>query len=254
MPRPIARHVLALLAILAVAGSPWPGSAGGVGEARAAGFLGYDLSWPNCSASIPAAAGFAVVGVTGGLPFKHNPCLRTEFGWARRAGNVAYYINVDAPIGPTTRRGEAGPAGSGCRASRPLCRAYDYGWNTARDAWTYAARTVGVANLAHAWWLDVELGRWSTDRSINARTVKGALDFLRSKGRRAGVYSTDYQWGTIAGSYRPGVDAWYATVVRTKGAAARYCDSRRYAFTGGSVRIVQYQPDGVLDADYRCPG
>jgi hypothetical protein len=251
--RPIAGAFVATLLLCGVAGLPGAGSAPWAPDARGAGFLGYDLSWPNCSATIPPAAGFAVVGVTGGLPFTHNPCLGTEFRWARRARSAAFYVNVDAASGPAARLGSSGPAGPGCGRDRTLCRAYHYGWDTARDAWLYAARALGTPNLQRVWWLDVELGRWTSDTTVNARTIECALDFLHSKGRRTGIYSTDYQWRTIAGTYRPRVDAWYATVARTRRAAARFCDSSRFGFTGGRIRIVQYQPDGRVDADYRCP-
>jgi len=43
-----------------------------------AGSIGTDVSWPNCRASAAGDNAFGIVGVTGGLDFKPNPCMYLE--------------------------------------------------------------------------------------------------------------------------------------------------------------------------------
>lgn len=236
-----------LVSMLAAVASPAPAQAGPTLLASRA--VGYDVSWPNCGTRLPDVR-FGVIGVTGGLPFSTNPCLAAEFTAARRTLSAQLYMNIAAPGGPTAGRGRSGPAGT-CSTRQVLCRAYNYGYNAARAAYVYAAHSLGSRATRTAWWLDVELGmRWSASTSVNARSVAGALAYLRSRHLAVGVYSTTYQWQTLVGTYRPGVPVWYATVNRAAAAARRHCTSGS-AFTGGAVRMVQYAPGG-LDTDVVC--
>src|SRR5436305_9183461 len=43
---------------------------------------GYDVSHPQCDVVLPPEAGFAAVGVNGGLASTPNPCLTQELSWA----------------------------------------------------------------------------------------------------------------------------------------------------------------------------
>jgi hypothetical protein len=211
--------------------------------------IGYDVSWPNCEIPGPTRQ-FAVVGVTGGRPFTRNVCLRTEYAAARRTAPPQLYMNIaaPAPVGRATER--TGPAGT-CPSSRPLCRAYNYGYDAAEAAYAYALRTLGPTAVLTTWWLDVEFGgRWWASTSVNDHAIEGALAYLRGHHRTAGVYSTAYQWRVIAGHYRPGVPVWYATISRSAGAAWKRC-SVASSFTGGPIRLVQYATGG-LDADTAC--
>lgn len=218
--------------------------------------LGFDISWPNCSQAYPSGTVLATVGVTGGRAFTHNPCLRSEYLAARRKGAVTFYMNLNSPTGSA---GMSGPAGR-CSTTNLSCQAYNYGYNAAAAAWSYAVQQIGWVPLHTRWWLDVELtNRWSSHPAINARVVAGALRYLtlrrnsvKIRADRVGVYSTNDQWRVIAGTYRPSfASVWYATVGRTVASAAPYCRSA-YAFTGGSVAMVQYLPGGI-DRDYICP-
>ncbi len=211
--------------------------------------IGYDVSWPNCG-SRPPAHQFAVVGVTGGHPFSANPCLAAEFATARRPATTQLYLNITAPVSSHAAMGRTGPAGT-CSSVQQLCRAYNYGYNAAREALAYAARRLGDAAVRTTWWLDVELGfGWSSSTRVNARAIAGALAYIRGRHLAVGVYSTAFQWRTIAGRYRPGSPIWYATVSRSAIAARRHCATAS-SFTGGPVRMVQYAPGG-LDADVTC--
>lgn len=211
--------------------------------------VGYDVSWPNCGSPQPVQR-FAVVGVTGGLPFTANPCLVAEFRAAQRTGVAQLYMNIAATGRTTAGMGRTGPAGA-CARSAPLCTAYNCGYAAARAAYSLARSRLGASAVRTTWWLDVEFGpNWSASPSVNARAVAGALAFLRGRGLPVGIYSTAYQWSRIVGRFRPGVPTWYATVTRSA-AAARYACTASRSFTGGIVRMVQFAPGG-LDADTVC--
>ena len=239
--------VLAACAIASLSVAVGPAQASGIYLASRS--MGYDVSWPNCGASAPSRE-FAIVGVTGGHPFSANPCLAGEFAVARRGRSAQLYMNITAPNGNTVGMGRTGPAGT-CSTVAVLCRAYNYGFNAARAAFLYAVRRVGSVAEHTGWWLDVEFSaRWSRSTFVNARSIAGALAFLRAHGLAAGIYSTSYQWRHIAGSYHPGVPVWYATAYGTPSGARVHCTASS-GFTGGPVRLVQYTPAG-LDADTIC--
>ena len=222
----------------------------GVGHATAIPYLGFDVSWPNCAQRLPGGRDFAVVGVTGGRAFTTNPCLASQFPVAKRTGLAELYMNIGILAGASAGMGRTGPRGI-CSTTQLWCRSYNYGYNAARAAWSYAVSRLGSGAYAPRWWLDVELnGNWSTrSTSVNAAAIAGALRFLSGK-VRVGVYSTSYQWRTIAGSYRPRVAVWYATVHTTASLALHHC-AASYGFTGGPVKIVQYTW-GSVDADVLC--
>lgn len=239
--------VLAACAIASMSVAASPAQAGGIYLASRS--MGYDVSWPNCGVSAPSRQ-FAIVGVTGGHPFSTNPCLAGEFVVARRGRSAQLYMNITAPNGNTVGMGRRGPAGT-CSTVGVLCRAYNYGFNAARAAFLYAVRRVGSVAEHTGWWLDVEFSaRWSSSASLNARSIEGALAFLRAHGLTAGIYSTSYQWRHIVGSYHPHVPVWYATAYQTASGARVHC-APSSGFTGGPVRMVQYTPAG-LDADTIC--
>lgn len=220
-----------------------------VGHATAIPYLGFDVSWPNCNQRLPGGRDFAVVGVTGGRAFTTNPCLASQFVIAKRTGLAELYMNIGTPAGASAGRGRTGPAGT-CSTTQLWCRSYNYGYNAARAAWSTAVSRLGSGAYAPRWWLDVELnGNWTRSTSVNAAAIAGALRYLSPR-VRVGVYSTSYQWRTIAGTYRPRVAVWYATVHTSAQLALQHC-SAAYSFTGGPVKIVQYT-SGSVDADTLC--
>ena len=66
---------------------------------------GYDVSYPQCSTSLPTRPGFGVVGVNDGRAYTANPCLATQYRWAAGATSavqphVSFYVNTGNP-GPS---------------------------------------------------------------------------------------------------------------------------------------------------------
>jgi hypothetical protein len=244
--------------IFAFGDAPYRGSMGGarlnapvVGMARTwsvnpypPGGLGFDISWPQCGGSYPPSApSIAIVGVNGGRPFTHNPCFSSELAWAGPA--VSLYVNTDFP---DSGRPEAmaGPAGN-CAADDMSCQAYNFGYNAATDAYTFAT---GNGARAQMWWLDVETKNdWPADTTLNARAVAGYIAGLQAAGVSVGIYGTGFQWNKIAGSYAPGLPIWVAGA-QSQSQAPGFCDPAKY-FAGGIAWLAQY-PNPPYDGDYGC--
>jgi len=81
-----------------------------------------------------------------------------------------------------------------------------------------------------------------------------------------GIYSTPYQWATIAGTLTfPGVPIWTAGAGNLTGpghTATAYCSSGGHTFAGGHLTLVQwgykgafpgaFQGNSPYDQDYAC--
>jgi hypothetical protein len=232
----LAAGLLAVLPTAAAAAGPIPTSA-----------VGSDVSWPQCGGSYPGHGyGFGVAGVTGGRPFTGNPCLSDSFTWARSTAiapqvyiNLAYGLRQDGPLS--------------CSAGDTGCQAYNYGYDSAQWARQYAHdQTGGASDSTRIWWLDVEFGNyWSDDTDQNSYVIQGALDyFQRTAGVTAGIYSTSYMWGQLAGSFAPpNTPNWIA------GASGLDDYSKCYAplWQGATVWAVQYlNLDIDLDQNLGC--
>ncbi len=206
---------------------------------------GFDISWPQCGAAYPAAPfGFAIVGVTDGRANTQNPCLASEFAWARQGSPAqpSLYMNLNYGLISSGQ----GITASFCRPFNTACQAYAYGERAATSALAYAASVHAAAPI---WWLDIELGNtWSNDTTLNAQVIAGAVAVLHTRGLTAGIYCTPYQWSLIAGSYLPHLPVWSA------GAPARapgsYC-SAGHASGGGPIWLTQYA-NGNYDGDWSC--
>jgi hypothetical protein len=232
---------------------------------------GYDVSYPQCSTSLPSEPKFGIVGVDGGRVLKPNPCLTTLITWARTATESApaYYVNTGNP-GPLLSShwpsGQQAP--EICATTYPesdseAC-AYDYGWNNAADAYSRASAAAAVAGAPEVssatWWLDVETGNsWeallygATPAYLanDTAALQGTVDQLRSQGvSTVGVYSTTEQWNQITGGATLGnLPVWYAGT-GSLATAQTHCSSV-YSFTGGPVALSQWESGG-FDADWRC--
>src|ERR1700689_351171 len=124
---------------------------------------GFDISFPQCTETLPPSPGFGVVGVNGGKPFSANKCLARELTWAMGAANgaPAFYANADNP----------GPANTAhwptnqqtprvCSGANSVACSFDYGWNAARYAFANAVdaeRTDGAPSPTAparpaSWW------------------------------------------------------------------------------------------------------
>lgn len=247
LPRVLATLACSLVAT-AVAASP------ALAAPKASSTTGYDVSYPQCSTgSLPNKPAFGIVGVSDGLAYGTNPCLASEYAWAAKAPNPAFYMNTGNPGTAATRvswYGQTGP--QACDPTNEAGCAYDYGYNGAQQAYAYAVSQAGAGAAASAvWWLDVETSNsWSSaDLSLNLVDIQGSLDFLESVVAGVGVYSTGSQWNQITGGAQlpSSVADWIAGASNAAGAAS-LCSS---SFTGGPVRLVQY-PSGRFDADYPC--
>lgn len=244
-------RVTALAAALAIAAVGVFQFAGTVHAAGmyAQGETGYDISWPQCGATYPSQSySFGIVGVTDGRAFTLNPCLASEYTWAQGGSSatspVALYMNLNYPSGSTAREGATGPYGS-CRKGS-ACAAQNYGWNAASYAFTQNGAASPVT--ASMWWLDIETGNtWSKNAALNADVIQGAIAYLQGQGATVGIYSTAYQWKTIAGGYAPVAPNWVAGASAANPAAL--CSSPLYS--GGSVWLTQYVGP-TFDTDYSC--
>jgi len=234
---------------------------------------GYDVSYPQCSSTLPSAPDFGIVGVNGGKPYAANPCLGTQYNWALTSTSTAYpkvsfYANTADP-GPTLSThwptGQATPRA--CDGTWSVDCTYDYGWNAAADSYAKAVAAAGATPARSAyWWLDVETGNSWADGSaapnwaaLNIADLQGGAAYLASQGvGQIGFYSTGYQWGQITGLNATTSPAYFASTLvnwvpgatTLSGAQAR-C-SASYSFTGARVQLTQYLQSG-FDADFRCP-
>ena len=200
--------------------------------------------------STPATA--AIVQVTGGaLNAPPNSCLVQEAAWA--GDHLTAYIYLDGLPNPAPRESLVGPAARCARRSL-TCRAYDFGFAWAGH-WVAFSRHHGVN--PKLWWLDVEAGAGWTRPAVNAGVIRGAADGLRSQGASIGIYSTPYQWATIAGTLAfPGVPLWIPGAGSLTGGgftATAYCKSGGQRFAGGHLAMVQWGYTGQFPGAYRGP-
>jgi len=203
-----------------------------------------DVSWPNCDNNV--ASSFAqqgIVGVSGGLDFKLNPCLATETQWFTHYG---LYINTGYPGLAAAKKYNSGPVS--CANDDYLCFAYDYGYQaTAYDI--HYADNLGLTSPL--WLLDVETDNsWSNNPLINRMSLQGVINALKDLTFRPtiGIYSTINQWAVITNNWRPAYSAWLGTGSTTLTAAISACHDP--SFTGGFIWLTQYTP--YLDEDYVC--
>lgn len=237
-----------LLALLVVWAPPAAGAAAGSGS------TGYDVSYPQCGTTLPSKPLFAIVGVNNGRPWNDNPCLASEYTWAKTSTStrpVGLYMNTANPGTLSSHWGNPATPKPDCNplmADNLNC-AYNYGWNAAAEAMAWASSQ--NATVAGPWWLDVETANsWSSDTAANNADLQGSADYLSQNGASSvGVYSTAYQWNTITGTPAgfANLPNWVAGGKSAR-QAPTLCNS---SFAGGPVQLVQY-PAGKLDGDVAC--
>jgi hypothetical protein len=241
--RRVAVIVAALVVALIVVAHPAEAAASSrpTSSTYPSGSTGYDVSWPNCSATAPTHPAFGIVGVTDGTGYSQSPCLAKQAAWFT---NLSLYVNTgwynqSSHINPNSPRV--------CASGDENCLAYNYGYN----AGLYALNYANSQNFrASVWWLDVETGNtWNSDTTQNRNSLQGEYDALLANGvTTVGVYSTTYQWDTITGTWLNTWPNWGATTVRSAGKAATFC--KGHQFTGGPTYLIQFS--GSLDKDYAC--
>jgi hypothetical protein len=218
-----------------------------------AGSAGFDISQYQC-ADIPSApAAIAVVQVTGGaLNNPPNPCYAQEAAWA--GSRLTAYIYLNGLPNPPPHESVLGPAWR-CARTNVICQAYDFGFVWAGH-WVAYSRQQGIS--PRLWWLDVEPGGGWASPAVNDGVIRGAADGLRSHGVSLGIYSTSYQWATIAGGLTfPGVPLWIPGAGNLRGGgftATAYCASGGQNFAGGHLVMVQWGYSGDFPGAYQGPG
>jgi hypothetical protein len=242
---------------------------------------GIDVSHPQCTGTdktshlpYPSGTSFVVVGVNNGTAGSKNPCFETEYNDAlllnpttpTEQPTAAVYLNTADPAlagawWPNANQTQGGgtlptinvnnPMGICAHKAGAAC-AYVYGYSMAQ--YGYAAVKGQIPNLPSRWWLDVETSNtWQTDVSANAASLIGMVDYLHSQDiTDVGIYSTPYQWKTIAGvtaatSTLAGLPSWLAGYSST--GAAVGCAAAPLT-PGGRVSMVQYVD--TFDTDYSC--
>jgi hypothetical protein len=243
--------------------------------------IGYDVSYPQCSKTLPAKQAFGVVGLNDGLANTTNPCLSKQLSWAAKSTGqtsqpkVQLYVNTANPGGLNTSswpNDNSDPGGvvtdnpyGNCDGSNSLACSYQYGWNRAlEDAQQRLPTGASPAGLStnpadYNWWLDVEtINTWQLGQADssqkNTADLEGMSEYFQSVGGNVGLYSTSAQWGQIVGSpsstsrlnglinWRPGA--------RNLNAAKTSCDLPPLT-AGGNVSLTQYLANNQ-DYDYSC--
>jgi len=240
--------------------------------------IGYDLSSDTRNYP-PIPFGFAVVGVTAGKAFTHNARLASECDWARLSSATAptMYLNLNAPYGSTaTRANVSSPKtcatlfgaattstlSGGTHPEPTVCAGYNYGYNAAKDAYTYASSQPYMATPL--WWLDVEeANSWSPNAAVNDAVIQGAMDYLNAKGIRVGIYSVPRMWSNIAGgNFVPvqtlsgnavTIPTWFPIGISTQVNALNACLTDHSFIIGGSAWIIQYEVNSTaVDQNIAC--
>jgi hypothetical protein len=230
--------------------------------------LGNDISWPQCNKTLPSGQAFGIVGVNDGLANNTNPCFAKELSWALQSKggtgqpNVALYVNTANPglqgsWWPTSNEYPAGTPVTNqygtCAGANDAACAYIYGYAKAYDD----VNSRGVSNpSSYLWWLDVEtVNTWQTDKAANAADLEGMTAYFQSIGARVGLYSTNYQWGQIAGTVAStsnlnNLKSWMAGA-SSQSNAKSMCTTAKPLTTGSPVVLTQFV-QSRLDYDYSC--
>jgi major membrane immunogen (membrane-anchored lipoprotein) len=240
----------------------------------ASGLAGFDISFPQCSESLPNAPGFGIVGVNGGAVFTTNKCLATELNWANNTTSqiAGFYANTGNG-GPTYGVGwpTSQQTPDVCSGANSVPCSYDYGWNAARESFANAVAAEGTDGASNAtlaaqtapWWLDVEtgnawesieFGRTSATEAYDTAMLEGEVASFANMGVTSlGIYSTVSQWGVITGgstaSAFSAIPVWVPGLAATLTAAQAACSTT--SFTGARVAMIQYPSQGY-DGDYVC--
>lgn len=230
--------------------------------------IGYDVSYPQCSTTLPTNVAFGIVGVNQGIVFRANPCLgagtqSSQLNWAGM--NAELYANTGNPGPQLSSRWPTGQSVPRvCDAANPDTAdcAFDYGWNAAADSYRTAVDayiSLGWANqgatrtpVANHWWLDVETANsWRDDTALNVAALQGAVAYLETvNAASVGFYSAPRMWSQITGNTGAfsSYPSWVAGASNLQGAKRNCIGS---GFTTGRVALSQYFSGG-FDADNRC--
>ncbi len=262
----------AVVLALAVGSAAWVLPAEAATRFAPAGSIGHDVSYPQCGKELPVGA-FGVVGVNGGRTFSGNPCLETQYAWAKSLPHQAMvYLNTGNPGSqsdhwPKAPTNEAGAICANVASASDAGCAYLYGRRAAASAISVAASA--AVSKDSTWWLDVEKANsWDGNGVGNTAVLQGMYDYLRSQGvAQVGLYSTTKHWPDITGGYTVTTAADYraewsprfapkypmeSAPVWVAGATASNAAARcSISFTGGPTILSQYIQSG-FDHNYVC--
>lgn len=208
------------------------------------GATGYDVSYPNCSAT--PTGQFGIVGVNRGRPFTLNSCFGREYSAAFKTTSASAYINTGYS---GAYRKNITPA---CVSAVPtnLTGSYAQAWEIGCSEAAYSvANDGGVAPAV--WWLDVESGNsWSTSNLVlNQDAIQGAVSHLAALNPNVGVYSDAAYWRAITGG-----SSWTPSGLVADWVAAGGCPTAtsNTAFTSSPVWLAQNGTSGGVDSDLGC--
>ena len=236
---------------------------------------GADVSWPQCPTPAVSGQSFGIVGVNNGLGNTTNSCLHAELAWsASSTGSAdqpttALYVMAQDPgtaasWWPSSNRTMAGttvavPASYGTCASGKESTAcgYVYGYSTAEQD---TKRVASKPADQWFWWIDVEGGpgvegpSWLQSTAVNAADIEGMVAGFAAAHAPAGLYSTAYQWGSIAGSTSStsplaGLPNWVPGATDQASASANCATT---PFTPNSTVAVTQYLLGSQDYDVSC--
>ena len=236
---------------------------------------GYDVSWPNCSATPPGSSvvSFAIVGIGGGRPFTSNSCAAPEYLKASDLGMPSLYYNtgyvgaygrdiVSACTGAVgTAADPSGLDTFGSLKGHALSQA-ERAWEIGCSEAEYGFKIAKAANEPAAyWWADVETGNsWSTSTSLNQFAIDGmsyAMNVMNTTSSGVvvggGIYSSPGSWTKLTGRLTfaptPAAATWVASGTCTSSPSS--------SLAGISPAVVQNSSydingSGTVDADEAC--
>ncbi len=196
---------------------------------------GVDISFPQCGRVLrDMGAGFAIVGLDGGMPDRPNPCFAAQWQFARDQAGAAVYVN-------TADNGRGDPVAVGRRAAQG-------------DLAALAKHGIGPGTPI---WLDVELPEvWRGSQARHRAVITEHLTVLAEAGHPVGVYSAPALWAAITGNARLDVPTWLGIGRASRERAVAACE--RVGFGGRRPDIVQRIGTGSdgrpLDRNLVCSG
>lgn len=256
------------------------GTGSGSGATPIVEYAGYDISYPQCGKKLPTDQYFGIVGVNGGTAASYNKCLPEQLAWATKSKSgfethqdkTQLYVNTANPAADTAYDWKSWPTSGntpygsceGVHKNNEAC-SWQYGWNRSAEAAAYFVSKATVAGISsntadYTWWLDVEtMNSWQTGSddalSRNRAALEGFAAYYQYKTARVGLYSTEYQWGTIVGKNLitdgnlAGLPNWRPGGANL--ATAKSACSASPLTTGGYVSLTQYVSKN-LDYNHSC--
>lgn len=214
------------------------------------GSSGFDISYPDCSATLPSGDAFAIVGVGGGRPFTSNSCAGSEWLKARTAtgSTPSLYFNTgySGAYGryvDSTCTSEVGSAGVFAGLVGHSLRQAEQAWEIGCSEAEYAF--VQEPGQPLLWWADVETGNsWSANPQLNRFALDGISYQVQALGG-GGIYSSPAMWAAITGD-----SSWAPTpAVAGDWVTGASCSA---SFGGAPDWLSQGSAVNGVDADTAC--